>query len=252
MNPSPELEPMLKQLRLSGIQDSLDQRNKEAIEHKMTYPEFLSCLLQDEVNRREQKKFQMLFRRSGLRGGKTLESFDFSRHPKLNRSLFAELATARFVLEPANVLLVGPCGVGKSHLARAIGHAVLQHGHEVLFTTQSDLLGSLSSARATGVYERRFQTLCRVPLLVIDEFALKPLRPDQDEDLHDLVSQRYEQTATLVTSNLDFSEWVEAFPNRLLGVATMDRLRHNAYCIVLEGQSYRAPRTLPETKESRK
>lgn len=250
MNPMPELSPMLKQLRLSGILDSLESRNREAIQNKMAYPEFLALLIQDEVARREQKKYAMRIRRAGFRSQKTLEAFDFGLLPKANRALFQELATSRFIAEPANVLLVGPCGIGKSHLAQALGHSAVQKGHDVLFATQAQLLGSLQSARAMGSYDRRFQTLSRVPLLMIDDFALKPLRSPQDEDFHDLIAERYERTATLVTSNLHFEEWGEAFPNRLLGAATLDRLRHGAYLIVLEGDSYRSPRDVasPSTK----
>jgi DNA replication protein DnaC len=116
----------------------------------------------------------------------------------------------------------------------------------VLFTTQSHLLGSLQAARATGSYDRRFQSLARVPLLILDDFGLKPLRAPQDEDFHDLIAERYEQAATIITSNLEFREWSDAFPNRLLGAATLDRLRHGAYRLILEGQSYRAPKPLPD------
>lgn len=252
MNPMPELTPLLKQLRLSGILDSLETRNREAIAGKLAYPEFLALLIQDEVARREQKKYAMRLRRAGFRSQKTLDSFDFTLLPKADRALFTELATARFVTEPANVLLVGPCGVGKSHLAQALGHAVVQKGHDVLFTTPAQLLGSLQAARATGSYERRFQTFARVPFLVIDDFGLKPFRSPHDEDFHDLIAERYERAATLVTSNLDLSEWGDAFPNRLLGAATLDRLRHGAYLITLEGESYRSPRSLSKKAEVEK
>jgi DNA replication protein DnaC len=114
----------------------------------------------------------------------------------------------------------------------------------VLFTTQTQLLGSRNAARATATFERRFQTLARVAVLIIDDFGLKPLRAPQDEDFHDLIAEGYEQAATIVTSNLDFAEWGDAFPNRLLGAATLARLRHAAYRVILEGDSYRAPRPL--------
>jgi DNA replication protein DnaC len=97
-----------------------------------------------------------------------------------------------------------------------------------------------------GTFERRFQALVRVPLLIIDDLGLKPLKSPQDEDLHDLIAERHERTATLVTSNLDFSEWGDAFPNRLLGAATIDRLRHNAYRLILDGKSYRSPKNCPQ------
>lgn len=246
MQPMPELTPLLKQLRLSGILESLPARNRQAIEAKLAYPEFLALLIQDEVARREQKKFSLRVRRAGFRSQKTIEQFDFDFNPGINRAFIQELATCRFVDEPANLLIAGPCGTGKSHLAQALGHCAVRQGHEVLFTTQTQLLNGLHAARAMGTFERRFQALVRVPLLIIDDLGLKPLKSPQDEDLHDLIAERHERTATLVTSNLDFSEWGDAFPNRLLGAATIDRLRHNAYRLILDGKSYRSPKNCPQ------
>ena len=246
MNPMPELAPLLKQLRLSGMLDSLEHRNRQAIEQKLAYTDFLAVLVQDEVARREQKKLQLRLRRASFRSPKTLEQFDFDFNPGVNRALIQDLATGRFIREKVAVLVAGPCGTGKSHLVQALGHCAIQQGYEVLFTTQSHLLGSLHAARATGSYDRRFQTLARMPLLIMDDFGLKPLRSPQDEDFHDLIAERYEQAATIITSNLEFREWSDAFPNRLLGAAILDRLRHNAYRLILEGQSYRAPKPLPD------
>jgi DNA replication protein DnaC len=252
MNPIPELSPQLKLLRLSGILDSLDARNRQALDGKLAYTEFLSLLIQDEVARREQKKFQMRLRRATFRAAKTLEQFDFERLPKLNRALVHELATGRYLTERAPVLIVGPCGTGKSHLAQALGHSAVRQGVDVAFTTCAQLVTSLNAARATGAYERRLANLARVPLLIIDDFGLKPLRPPADEDLHELIAERYETTSTIVTSNVDLTEWDQAFPaNRLLASATLDWLRHNAYCLVLDGTSYRAPKQLPSTTKSR-
>jgi DNA replication protein DnaC len=252
VNPVPELAPQLKQLRLSGILDSLEARNRQAIDAKLAYTEFLALLIGDEVARREQKKFSLRLRRAQFRTTKTLEQFDFERLPQLNRSLVHELATGRYLDEKVPVLVVGPCGTGKSHLAQALGHCAVRQGVDVVFATCASLTQSLNAARATGAYERKLATLARVPLLIIDDFGLKPLRPPADEDLHDLIAERYEQAATIVTSNLDFTEWDQAFPaNRLLASATLDRLRHNAYCMVLDGQSYRAPKLAPVTSKPR-
>jgi len=246
MNPMPALSPYLKQLRLSGILDSLEARNRQAIEGKLAYTEFLALLIEDEVARREQKKFTTRLRRAAFRSTKTLEQFDFERLPQLNRALVHELATGRYLADRAPVLIVGPCGTGKSHLAQALGHCAIRQGVDVVFATCASLTASLNATRATGAYERKLAALARVPLLIIDDFGLKPLRPPADEDLHDLIAERYEQAATVVTSNLDFSEWDQAFPaNRLLASATLDRLRHNAYCLVLDGHSYRAPKLGP-------
>lgn len=251
MNPIPELAPQLKQLRLSGILDSLETRNRQAIEGKLAYTEFLALLIGDEVARRDSKKFSMRLRRAQFRTTKTLEQFDFARLPKLNRALVHDLATGRYLHENAPVLIVGPSGIGKSHLAQALGHCAVRQGVDVVFTTCAGLTQNLNAARATGAYERKLATLTRVPLLIIDDFGLKPLRAPADEDLHDLIAERYERSATIVSSNLDFDEWDQAFTtNRLLASATIDRLRHNAYCIELDGPSYRDPKVAPASKKA--
>ena len=242
LNPIPELNPLLKQLRLSGMTESLASRTREAIEHQLSHPEFLALLIQDEVARREQKKYAMRVKRAGFRNNKTLESFDLDFNPNLNRAQLKELGSCGFIEEKVAVLIAGPCGTGKSHLAQALGHCAVQKGYDVLCHTQAKLLNQLHAARATNTYERRFQTLVKVSLLIIDDFGLKPLKSPHDEDLHDLIDERYERGATIMTSNLDFSEWGDALPNKLLGAATLDRLRHNAYRMVLDGESYRSPR----------
>ena len=183
--------------------------------------------------------------------GKTLETFNFDLVPKLNRAYIHDLATGRYIDEKVCVLLVGGTGVGKSHLAQALGQCAARQGRDVLFISQTDLLKKLHAARATGLYERKFQQFVRVPLLIIDDFAVKPLHPPHDEDFHDLIAARYERAASVLTSNLDLSEWGDAFPdNRILGAATLDRIRHGAYRVVIEGESFRKPRPLPGGKGS--
>ncbi|ALE55190.1 ATP-binding protein [Burkholderia sp. HB1] len=199
MNPIPELTSSLKQLRLSGILDTLEARNREAIDRKLAYTDFLTLLIQDEIARRDHRKLDARMRRANFRGQKTLEGFDFDRLPNLNRAVVHDLATCRFIDEKVSVLIAGPCGTGKSHLAQALGHAAARQGHDVLFMTQTRLLGALRNAQAVGSYERRFQALAKVPLLIIDDFGLKPMRAPEDEDFHDLIAERYERTSTVLT-----------------------------------------------------
>jgi DNA replication protein DnaC len=242
---------MLKQLRLSGILDSLETRNRQAIDEKMAFTEFLGLLVQDEVARREQKKYSLRYRRASFRGEKTIENFDFAFNPHVNQALIKDLATGAYIKEKANVLIAGPCGTGKSHIAQALGHCALRLGYEVQFITQAQLAGQLVAARGTGSYDKKLHQLAQIDLLIIDDFGLKPLDPKAAEDLHELVSERYEQRPTIVTSNLDFGEWGEAFSNKLLGSATLDRLRHGAYRVVLDGASYRSPRPLSDESKER-
>ena len=247
MNPIPELITLLKQLRLSGILDSLEARNREAVDGQLAYTDFLGLLILDEVARRDRKKLDQRLRRANFRNQKTLEGFDFGHLPNLNRPAVHDLATCRFVGEKVAVLIAGRCGTGKSHIAQAIGHCAARLGHDVLFNTQSQLVASLREAQAVGNYGRRLQCLVKTPLLIIDDFGLKPLRPPEDEIFHDLVAERYERAATVITSNLDFSEWGDAFPsNKMLGAATLDRIRHGAYRVILDGESYRDPRPTVE------
>lgn len=242
MQPMLQLLPLLKQLRLSGIQDSLEVRARQAVEQKLPHMDFLALLLGDEIARRDQSKFAQRQRRAGLHPQKTLETFDFTFNNSVEHNKIHNLSTCLFLEEKAPVLLMGPCGTGKSHLAHALGHQAIRRGHDVLFSNHAKILAMLAAARASGTYSRKLNQLARMELLIIDDFGLKPMRSGQDEDFHDLIAELYEQKATVLKSNLHFEEWQAAFPNKVLGSATLDRLLHGAYCIVLDGKSYRTPR----------
>jgi DNA replication protein DnaC len=241
-HPMPEINTLLKQLRLSHIMDYLPQRNRESIERKLAYPEFLSLLLQDEILGRENKKLKTRIKRASLRGDKTLENFDFDFNSKINRAQIQELSSCRFIIEKSPVLIVGPTGTGKSHIAQALSHCAIRQGHNVLWVTQSKLFSELQAAKAFGRYEKKFNEFAKVTLLVIDDFGLIPMRSPQDEDFHELISARYECGTTIITSNLAFNEWGNAFPNQLLAAATLDRIRHNAHRIIIDGPSFRGSR----------
>ena len=238
-----ELNHQLKQLKLNGMLESLLDRNQEAVTNQMTYFEFLGLLLQDELLIREQRRYERRYKNAEFKGQKTIENFDFSFNPKINQALIRDLMTCRFIQEKRPVMIIGPCGTGKSHIAQAIGHNAIRKGYDVLFTTQTKISQMLQASNATNLYNKKLKALAKIPLLIIDDLGLKPLRSPQDEDLHELIAERYEQAATIVTSNLAFDEWHQAFPNQLLAVATLDRLRHDAYQVTLEGKSFRASRS---------
>jgi len=234
-----QLVPKLKNLRLSGILETLDVRNREAIEEKCTYVEFLQKLLEDEVERRTQKQLSLRLRRSELDSAKTLEAFDFSFNPAVNRQQAYDLATCQFVERSESVFLVGPAGVGKSHLAHALGHEACRRGFDVVFTRTSSMLADLHGGRADGTYERRLTSYQRPDLLIMDDFGLKPMRPPAAEDLYEVIEGRYGKGAMVITTNRAFSEWPELFDNAVLASAALDRLAHGATQIVITGDSYR-------------
>jgi DNA replication protein DnaC len=242
-----QLTPDLKRLRLSGILDTLEVRNQQAIGEQWTFLEFLTRLIQDEVERRGQKQLDLRLRRSSLNSTKTLETFDFHFNPTLNRQQVYDLATCEFVRQRRNVLICGQTGVGKSHLAQALAHEAARKGFDVLFTTAHAMLTHIHGGRADGSYEKRLAGFVRPHLLVIDDFGLKPLPASGGADLYDVINERYERASIALTSNRDPSEWPELFGDPLLASAGLDRLGHRAIVLRITGRSYRlAGRTDPE------
>jgi DNA replication protein DnaC len=235
-----QLTPHLKHLRLSGILETLDARNRQAIEGKWSYIEFLSRLLEDEVERRAQKQLLLRLRRGTLNTTKTLESFDFQFNPALNRQQILALAACDYIREKRNLLICGPTGVGKTHLAHALGQEACRQGFQVLFINTNKMLQVLNGGRADSSWERRLNVYLRPDLLVLDDFGLKPLQPPSPEDLYDVVNERYERGSIMLTSNRAPSEWPDLFRDPLLASAGLDRLMHCAEVVILRGASFRA------------
>lgn len=240
MELKPHLVPKLKALRLSGILDTLDVRTQQAVAERWSYGDFLERLLEDEVERRAQKQLAMRVRRATLNTGKTLETFDFTFNPSLNRQAIYELATGQFIHDKRNVLLCGPTGVGKSHLAHALAHEACRRGFDVVFTDTHKMLRHLHAGRADHSYEKRFAGYVRADLLVLDDFGLKPMQPPAAQDLYDIINERYEKGAIMLTSNRAPAEWANWFADPLLASAGLDRLAHRAHVLLITGNSYRA------------
>lgn len=233
------LLPKLRQLRLSGMLLTMEQRAEQAAAAQLSPIEFLALLLDDEVERRSQTRFSRQLAESGIEVGKTLSQFDFAAVPQLNRTLIYELATGAFVGRAENILLCGPTGTGKSHLAHALAYEALKQGHSVSVRPAHRLLADLHAARADGGYGRRFAKLCAVDVLVVDDLGLRPLGAQASEDLYEIIQERYERRPLILTSNRALHEWPELFADRLLASAALDRLTHHSRTIVIEGPSYR-------------
>lgn len=243
MSPTDDLVPLLKKLRLSGVLQTLDIRTKQAVDGDISHSEFLYRLLADEVERRDSKQLAQRVRRANFEHAKTIDDFEFHFNPSVPKAKVLDLATCAFVERHENVLIVGPTGVGKSHIAQALGHRACLVGHQVLYVSAHELLTQLRAARGDGSYDKKLLRFTTPDVLVIDDLGLRPLSQDEPVDLYEIVRRRYERGSTIITSNRALEEWHPLFGNPLLASAAMDRLLHHAHVLVIEGDSYRNPPT---------
>ncbi len=243
-----QLQPRLKRLKLGGMLQTLDLRLDQAHQEKLGHLEFLELMLEDEIQRRANKALARRIQRARFEEERTLSDFDFAFNPKIPASQIRDLATCGFIERTESVLLVGPVGVGKTHLAQAIGHAACRQGRNVLFDKTARVLADLGAGHLDGTWERRLRRYLAPDLLILDDFGLRAFTERQGEDLYELVSERVRRASTIVTSNRPPSEWYALFPNPVLAEGALDRLINASHHVTLEGKSYR-PRQRPDARE---
>ena len=235
-----ELQRALRQLRCSGMAAGLEPRLLEAQTAKLAPIDFLSTLVQDELLRRQDRLLERRVKQAGFRDrGKTLDTFDFDFNKKMNRRLVFELATGRFVTQHEDGLFQGPPGTGKSHLAQAIGFAVIQQGHRVLYREAHVLLEELAEAQLAGTRKQYIVQVTAVPLLLIDDLGMRRLPQTAAEDLLEIVMRRYEKASTLLTSNRPVEDWDKLLGDTAAVAALLDRLLHHAHVLTCGPRSWR-------------
>lgn len=211
------------------------------MDDNLAHGEFLFRVLTDEVERRDSKQLEQRVRRANFEHAKTIEDFDFHFNPSVPKSKIVDLATCAFVPKRQNVVLIGPTGVGKSHVSEAIGHRACRAGYTALYTPAHEMLGQLRAARGDNSYDRKLLRFTTPELLIIDDLGLRPLTRDEPVDLYEIIRARYERGSTIITSNRDVTELGALFGDPLLAAAAMDRLLHGAHVIVMDGASFRNP-----------
>jgi len=235
-----QLENKMRSLKLNGMLDTLELRLTQAQKDGLGFTQFLELLLEDEVQCRANKRLTGRITKARFEEAKSLEEFNFHFNPKVPTQYIHDLATCRFIERKESIIFCGPVGVGKTHLAQALGHQACRLGYSVLFSKASRLLSDLGGGRADGTWEKRLRRYLKPDLLILDDFAMKELTKSQAEDFYELIDQRYRSGSMIATANRSPEDWYPLFPNPVIAESALDRLVSCSHVITLTGKSYRA------------
>lgn len=234
-----ELERALRALRLSGMSATLQARALQVAHHEMDFIEAFALLVQDELDRRRSRLLERRFALSGLPERKDLKDFDWGYNPRLPKREVLELATLKFIEAREGALLIGPPGVGKSHIAKALAQLAVQRGYKVLYREAHLLIEEITEARELGEIRKYRAQLKAAELLVIDDLFLRKLPSSAGEELADVLMSRYEKLSTILTSNRPIDDWPKLLGDVVVVTPLLDRLMHHGHLLKFEGKSWR-------------
>jgi len=245
-----QLETTLRKLKLSGMLDTIEARLSQARAGELGHIEFLQTLCEDEIARRGRKTLAVRIHKARFEEPTTLEEFDFAYNPKIPAPVIRDLASCNFIEQHESVILYGPVGVGKTHVAQSLGHMACRRGLSVAFAKTSRVLAELAGGHLDGSWESRLRKFARYDLLILDDFGLRDFTVPQADDFYELVSERIRDGSMILTSNRAPSDWYALFPNPVVAEGILDRLINSAHHILMEGKSFR-PNKRPGRSDSK-
>jgi DNA replication protein DnaC len=234
-----QIKQNLQKLRLSTIRETIEGRTEEAISHQLSYSDYLLQLLQDEIDARSHKRKELLVTKARLGRFKRLLEYDFSVMPGLNKQKILRFTSCNFIEQSENILFVGPTGTGKSMIAKALAYEACCKYYKVRFTRTAAMLEDIYAGKADGSYSKRMESYIKPHLLVLDDWGLTEFPNHFLSILNEIISERYEQGAIIITSNRKIENWDELFNEPVVSSALLDRIFHNAHLIDMDGPSYR-------------
>lgn len=233
----------LKEFKLSGMAQTLEERIKLANSQKLSYLELLELLCEDELSNRRDNNYKRRYQAAKLPNHKLLEDFDFAFQKSIDARQMSTAATCRYIQDKHNIIFIGDSGTGKTHLAISLALKALSKDYKVFFTTVPDMLYNLHISKADNSYHKKLQQYISYDLLVLDELGFKQLPKYSSDDFFNVISKRYEKASTIITTNKDFDNWVDIFEDKVLTKAIVDRVMHHAEVFYIRGTSYRTKTT---------